>query len=63
MWPFECKHIFSDLHIEKDSTVEIVDKDFASVTHHFICRNCMKKIDKKYSTFIRGVEFFMRKKG
>ena len=55
----KCKHPFSQLQVEDDSTKERVDDDFTRVIHHLRCGKCRKSLDLSYAKLTHGVRAFL----
>ena len=46
---FKCKHPIMSLLVEKESTFEVIDKDFLKITYHLYCSKCKEKVKISYS--------------
>lgn len=61
IFPFLCRHKFSDLYIEKPQTIKYADEVFDHITYHIHCGCCGKKLEIKAATFRGGLENYMNK--
>ena len=57
---FKCKHPFEYLAVESPQTIAKVTNDFTEVHWHFICMKCKTKLTRKFSTFTKGVDGFLK---
>lgn len=46
---FKCKHKARYLAVEKDNTIESLDKDFNKVTIHLYCLKCHESVEIVYA--------------
>jgi Fe2+ or Zn2+ uptake regulation protein len=60
---FKCKHPFAQLVVDRATTLDSVDRDFETQTHHLACNKCGQTLGLKFVTLVGTAANFLNRKG